>query len=341
MITAADLARLRIARTIFHDVPSRPRNVEGGPILADLETAIDARRAHILNTRITQVLGSKQAYSIRFSAAPANQVPFEIRNFTARNQGAVEFVQMSRRLAEYLYAQHTGATSPGLLCVMSITAGHKPGIAILKLERQEGAEIKFTGAEGHRVFSMDVLENLILTDKTRLFKSAAFLRGGPEDDQFELGACDSQGPEDMARFWMTYLGCELDEEPRVVTRRWFETSLEFANEQIVDPVTLNNFYEHLHSELNSNRQRVSPRQFIEDNLPPALRAPYTEFLQQHRVSLQAFTKDTSEIKARLRRRSFHTEHGISVVVPEQEQNLVNVRERQIVVNDHLVRIDNK
>jgi len=341
MITGTDLARLRIVRTIFHDVPSRPRNAEGGPILADLETAIDSRRAHILNTRITQVLGSKQAYSIRFSAVPATQVPAEIRDFTARNHSAEEFVQMSRRLAEYLYAQHTGATSPGLLCVMSITAGPKSGIAILKLERQEGAEIKFTGEEGHRVFNMDVLDNLILTDKTRLFKSAAFLRNGPADDQFELGACDSQGPEDVARFWMAYLGCELDEEPRVVTRRWFDASLEFANEHIVDPVTMNNFYEHLHSELNSNRRRVSPRQFIEDNLPPESRVSYTEFLRQNRVSLQAFTKDNSEIKTRLRRRSFHTEHGISVVVPEAEQNLVNVRERQIVVNDHLVRVDNK
>jgi len=341
MITGTDLARLRISHTIFHDVPSRPRRAEGAPILADLETAIDVRRAHILNTRITQVLASKQAYSIRFCAAPATQVPAEVRNFTSRDHTVEEFVQMSRRLATFLYAQHTGATSPGLLCVMSVTAGAKSGIAILKLERQEGAEIKFTGEEGHRVFNMDVLENLILTDKTRLFKSAAFLRNGPADDQFELGACDSQGPEDVARFWMTYLGCELHEEPRVITRRWFETSLEFANERIADPVAKNNFYEHLHSELNSNRRRVAPRQFIDDNLPPDLRAPYTEFMQQRRVSLHAFTKDNSDIKARLRRRAFHTEHGISVVVPEEEQELVNVRARQIVVNDLLVRVDNK
>jgi hypothetical protein len=48
MITGADLAGLKIVRTIFHDVPNRPRNFEGKPMLADLETRVDARREYIL-----------------------------------------------------------------------------------------------------------------------------------------------------------------------------------------------------------------------------------------------------------------------------------------------------
>ena len=42
MITAADLARLKIKRTIFHDVPNRPKILETKVILADLETKVDA-----------------------------------------------------------------------------------------------------------------------------------------------------------------------------------------------------------------------------------------------------------------------------------------------------------
>ena len=45
MIAAADLSRLRIAHMIFHDVPNKPRGVETAPILAEVETALDARRA--------------------------------------------------------------------------------------------------------------------------------------------------------------------------------------------------------------------------------------------------------------------------------------------------------
>src|SRR5260221_11735664 len=324
MITGADLARIRIVRTIFHDVPNRPRNYEGKPTLADLETTIDARREYILRTRVTQVLGSKQAYAVRFSGAPVTEVPKEIRAFTSQVHPGEEFVQMSRRLANDLFAQHTGATSPGLLCVMAVAAGAKSGVAVLKLERQEGAEIKFGGGEGKKGFDIDVLENLILTEDTRLFKSALFLRHGPGDDDFDLGACDSQGPEDVARFWLTYLGCVLAEEPRIMTRRWFDASVEFANAHILDPVAKNDFYEHLHSELKSNRKKVSPRDFIEQCLPKAMRVPYQDFLQQEEISLQAFTKDVVEIKNRLRRKSLHTKRGISVIVPEDEEARVNV-----------------
>jgi hypothetical protein len=339
MITGTDLARIKIVRTIFHDVPHRPRNYEGKPTLADLETTIDARREHVLRSRVTQVLGSSQAYSVRFSGAPVTEVPKEIRTFTGAAQTGEEFVQMSRRLANYLFAQHTGATSPGLLCVMAVTSGTKSGIAMLKLERQEGAEIKFGGEEGKKCFDIDVLDNLILTEDTRLFKSALFLRNGPTDDDFNLGACDSQGPEDVARFWLTYLGCVLSEEPRVVTRRWFNASVKFANEHITDPVAMNDFYEHLHSELKSNRTKVSPRNFIEQRLPKALRIPYQEYLQREKVSLQAFTKDVTEIKTRLRRKSLHTKSGISVTVPEDEESRVSVEAAQIVVNDSLERVD--
>jgi hypothetical protein len=344
MITAADLARLKINRIIFHDVPNRPKILETKVILADLETKIDIGKAKILYDRITQVLGSKHAYTMHFSPTPATKVPDEVRKYTSKGHTSEEFVAMSRELANYLFAQHTGATSPGLLCVMDVTVGTKRGLAILKLERQEGAEIKFSGEEGKRIFDFDVLENLILTDKTRLFKSALFVRHGAGDDDFDSHGCDSQGPgtsEDVARFWLTYLGCKLAEEPRVSTRKWFEASIAFANEQISDAVAKNDFYEHVHSELKSNRKNFSPRQFLEERVSAGLRTAFKQFLEEHQVSLQSFTKDISEIKTRLRRKAYHTAHGISVTVPEEEENLVKIKAEQIVVHDNLVSIDQK
>jgi len=44
---------------------------------------------------------------------------------------------------------------------------------------------------------------------------------------------------------------------------------------------------------------------------------------------------------RLRRKALHTEHGISVTVPEDEERLVTVKAEQIVVHDHLVSVDHK
>jgi hypothetical protein len=339
MITAADLAPIKIDRAIFHDVPKRPPKFEGKPTLADLETTLDAKRQHILRSRLTKVLGSKQAYAMRFSSSPRTEVPKEVRAFTSAKRSSEEFVAMSRTLAMQLFDMHTGATSPGLLCVMQVTSMAKSGVAILKLERQEGMEIKFSGEEGHKTFDLDVLENLILTEDTRLFKSALFLRNGPNDDDFDLGACDSQGPEDVARFWLSYLGSELAEEPRVITRQWYNASVEFVNSQIDDPVAINDFYECIHAELKSNRKKVSPREFIEEYVPKKLRVPYQDYLEKEHVSLHAFTKDVTEIKGRLRRKSLHTKNGIAVTIPEDQENRVEVGAEKIVVVDSLESVD--
>lgn len=167
---------------------------------------------------------------------------------------------------------------------------------------------------------------------------------GPGDSDFSAHGCDSQGPgtsEDVARFWLTYLGCQLAEEPRVSTRKWFDASLAFVNEQISDPVQKNDFYEHIHSELKSNRKNVSPQQFVQDYVSATLRVPYVQFLKAHNVSLHAFSKDVSEIKTRLRKKAFHTAHGISIVAPAEEEDLVKIKRDQIVVKDSLVSIDHK
>ena len=58
---------------------------------------------------------------------------------------------------------------------------------------------------------MSVLNDLELTDGTRLFKSAMFIPTGNGEDDFRASACDNQhnvlSADDLARFWMRFLGC--------------------------------------------------------------------------------------------------------------------------------------
>lgn len=257
----------------------------------------------------------------------------------------MQFVEMSKRLAAFLFEQHTGATSPGLLCVIDVASGSRSGLVLLKLEREEGAELKPREENGKRVFDMSLLDNLILTEGTRLFKTALFLRTGPEADDFEAAACDSQWTvatsSDVARFWLRFLGCRFVEEPRVSTEKWFEATIQFANEHVADPVVKNDLYEHLHSELKSNRKTVSPRKFIEECLPDSYRTSYEGLLTSRGVSLQAFPKDIADIKNRLRKRAYHTEKGVSVIVPEEQAEVVEVAKQRIVVHDQLASVDRR
>jgi hypothetical protein len=343
MFESTQLAKLKVERVIFHDVPNRPKGAAMLPVLSDLETQVDAKRAEMLRTRMVQVLGSKSAYPVVFAAEIGSLVPAEVRAYTKGTRTSETFVEMSKRLANSLFEHHTGANSRGLLCVIDVVMGNHRGLAVLKLEREEGAELKLHEKNGMRTFDMSVLDNLILTEGTRLFKTGLFIRTGISDSDFEAVACDSQWTVatsgDVARFWLQYLGCRFTQEPRVSTEKWFDATVRFTNEVIQDPVLKNDLYEHLYSELKSNRKSVTPKRFIEDCVPGEYRKPYESFLKERGVALTPFQKDTADIKPRLRRRSFHTTKGVSVTVPEEEAQLVEIAKQKIVVHDELLSID--
>src|SRR5260370_432919 len=84
MMTNADLAKIKIHKTIFHDVPKRPRGETTAPVLADLETKVDAKRESMLRRRIIQGLDSKSAYQIEFDPATASKVPQEVQSYTSK-----------------------------------------------------------------------------------------------------------------------------------------------------------------------------------------------------------------------------------------------------------------
>lgn len=345
MITSKQLATLEIRRVIFHDVPQRLKGDVTQPTLSEVETEVDATRKVRLKTKLIRVIGSKSAYPICFDPNSASPTPGEIRPFTQQQSGAEQFVATSQKLAKYLFEQQHGGISPGLLCVLDVAAGGLPGVVLMKLEREEGARVELTDRDGKKTFAMSVLDNLVLTDGTRLFKSAMFLRTGKGDDDFLASACEGQlyvtSSDDMARFWLRFLGCMFVAEPRVATERFYESALRSINKLITDPVQKNDVYEHLHSQLKAARKRFSPRSFIEEYVPSDYQKAFREHLESEGVSLASFSKDLSDIASRLRRRAWHTVHGATVSVPADDAELIEVKEEQIVVNDTLLAVEHK
>ena len=248
----------------------------------------------------------------------------------------------SQSLARTLFEYQTGAMSSGLLTVLDCALDGRASFVILKLEREEGAQLEQGTRDGRRTYEMSVLENLVLTDGTRLFKSALFWRISKELSDIEGVACDDQrsfgSTDELAKFWMQFIGCRVKEDPRVATKRFFEVAVNYVNDVVTDPVEKNTIYEHVVSELKSQKKHLSPKRFIEEYLPPEHQQPFTDFLIEHRVVLRQFDLDTSAIERRLRRRSFHTTKGATVTVPVDDPTIVEVQAERIVVNDAVVKV---
>jgi hypothetical protein len=96
-------------------------------------------------------------------------VPPEARTLTKPKCDTKTFIESSQSLANYLFEQHTGAISPGPLCVIDATAKGLPAVILMKLERERGAELQLSGEPGHRTFEMSVLNDLVLTDGSQLW----------------------------------------------------------------------------------------------------------------------------------------------------------------------------
>jgi len=225
---------------------------------------------------------------------------------------------------------------------MDCTVDGRPAFGILKLEREGGLQLEQGVRDGRRTYDMSVLENLVLTDGTRLFKSALFVKTGSDLGDFDGVACDDQRPsgstDELAQFWMRFLGCRLKEEPRVSTKKFFEIAVRYVNDVVIDPVEKNTIYEHVVSELKSQKKNFSPKRFIEEYLPPEHQQAFTDFLGEHHVPLRQFTLDISAIERRLRRRSFHTSKGVTVTVPVDDPTIVEVEAERIVVNDTVTKV---
>ena len=247
---------------------------------------------------------------------------------------------MSQRLATHLHQMQNRTISPGLLCVIDIVVEGRHGLVVMKLEREQGAQLELEQARNGRThFSMSVLDNLVLTGGTKLYKTAAFLRTGPNDDDFDMSACDSQhrvlDSTEMARFWLAYIGCIVEEDARVTTSKFFNTTIEFANSFVTDLADKTHIYESLNTELRSNKRDIVPRDFVRDFVPPDLQRACIEYLEERHVPLRTFVKDIEDVRSALRRLTYLSEGGVRVSVPEGQDELVVVDEARIVVNDRL------
>lgn len=342
MLTNNQLATMTLRHAIFHDVPNQRGDGGGQVTLATDVTPIDAERRRLLRSKLIRSLDSAHAYGMVFQSQPASTVPGFVREITATGYDKAKFIAASQGMAQHLFQVQSGAVSPGLLCVIDIVIDNRHGLVLMKLEREQGAELKMKEEGGKTHFEMSVLDSLVLTGNTRLFKGAAFLRTGPGDDDFEMTACDNQhNPTDtneMARFWQKYLGCDLEEAPRVSTSKFFNATLEFENSQVADPELQTVIYESLHSELRSATPTFSPRTFLAEHVPVPARHELIAYLEGKHVSMANFPKDIQDIRGSLRRLTYISVEGVRVVAPEGRGELVRVEEEQIVVNDRLSRI---
>ncbi len=305
-------SNLLIETLIIHEIPQAlAAQKEEHLSLSAGAAPVGQDELNFFRERVTQSLDGHGVAS-RFSDTAQSPVPASVMALLA--DGAA-LVPESQAIATYLYQQQPGNSPEGLLAVMLGRVDQDKAIAVMKLQKQAGLQVTpTTTASGQPTLTVEILDELMLTDRTRVFKVAVFLvdsdgvlHGTASDEQ--LGSNASGG---VAAFFMNTLGCVPAESPAVLTKRFFDEVGAFINESVSDDATKLRYAEALRTEIASHVAAIEPSRFIAAHIDPPDRDHLEAHLRDRDVPLAAFPKDAQGVQPRLNRRTLRTRRGVSV-----------------------------
>jgi hypothetical protein len=188
-------------------------------------------------------------------------------------------------------------------------AGGNDCLAVLKLERERGVHFAITQADGRNILDLELLRDLTLTDKTKVYKTALLapdhggLAGFVADDQRGIAT----GKQVATFFLSRFLGCMPRVPAALMTYELVKAANESFNEDVSSPERRGRYQVAMLAALQSNVADIRPRTFASENLKPEDRKPFLERVRKAGIDPDvAFEKDTSRIKVSRFRMTFES-----------------------------------
>jgi hypothetical protein len=207
LVDRGDLDNFVVREAVVHYIPTERDDPGDEVFLTDSAIKLDAGLKRYFETKIVERLTEKGLDVIGDpdgALTVANAV-------AATNSRDTNLVASSQEIARHLAAVQSTKVSPsGLLAVVSGMAGGKDCLALLKLERERGIHFAIRQVGGRNLLDLELLRDLTLTDKTRVYKTALL---APEDGSIAGFVADDQrgirtGIQVATFFLSRFLGCK-------------------------------------------------------------------------------------------------------------------------------------
>jgi hypothetical protein len=310
-------------QVIVHDIPEHRTGEAGpGPLLSDLVDPLVGDLRDYFQGKIRDTLLDK-GHLVQRDPEGQSGAPELIAK---QLRGETGLLDSSRQLAEQLYKTQSGRNSTGLLVVLSGAATGKSALAVMKLERQQGVRVmREMISNGQLHFNMSHLRDLMLDERTRVFKAGLFTLAA--DGSVEGVVSDEQRGskrDGVATFFLSkFLGCELSGDAQAITKVFFTTTLTWINERIDDPDSQAKYLLALIAEMNSEDRDIDPGEFARRNLDLEDGKEFLQYLAASGVPVTVFEKDINLIKPQLRMMRINIENNIVVLVPPDQADKVS------------------
>lgn len=339
----SNLVNLVVDNLILHDVPKKfsKCHIKENPdaafediIFSDAPTEFDIALIKFFRERISSTIGSSSAFEVEFDPAlsenktqQAMKQYFEVGSASSFPLNEPDAIQITQNIAKYLHEVQTARNPGGILLFIPCHDQQKHGLAILKVEREEGVRIQQNVTEqGKTIFNAQHIKDLLLTNKTKLFKIVLFYQ---KDDAIIGFVCDQQQGvfrnREVADFFLTsFLGCKLKEEPHVSTKKFFEAATQFINGETLTNAEKLDVRTHLISELTNNLPTVNIQTFAQMALPSGKTQVFMDTMTNNNIPT-FFSKNTELIADKIKKVKYELECGIKITGTEEAvKNNMNI-----------------
>lgn len=162
----------------------------------------------------------------------------------------------------------------------------------------------------------------MMTGKTKVFKAGLFWQEGTTFDSVRGMISDKQrgsrGNNGVANFFLkSFLGCCLQEAPKITTKNFFVASENFINNEVDDSAKKARYEIALLAMLNNQEDTIKPRQFVEQNFEVCDRQRLIKYLDGSEVPTDSFPKDVELIQSNLKQVCMQFSSGMRVLGPPQ------------------------
>jgi len=315
MAKRIDLSSITIEKIIVHDIPKHKKSdLSEQPNYSNKESALSDGLKLFFKDKVIQALGSDKSLKICFddnSISPVSWITGEILK-----QTDINFIEQSKLLAKHLFEIQVGSNAAGILVVILGKVNNFNTLIVLKLEMDRGAQLTIDAETGS--YSIEEVKNLMLTQKTKIYKVSLFIAKTDFKSKFDGILMDYQinikvKKEVQTWFMERFLGCIAFEDPKITTQKFYNLTRAFIETQN-DDILKAKYLQDLNSYVQKNSSTLNPKEFADDYLVNTEdKNSYKNFLESKNFRFGNFQKDLSQIDRQVRRIMITFENDISVI----------------------------
>ena len=311
-----ELHTILIEKIIVHDIPKHKKDdLSIEPNYSQKESKLTDRLSNFFKTKVVEALRSDRAFKICFDADNDESPISWLAKESLESDGSLLVVH-SKAIAQFLFKIQVGINPASILVVIHGKVNGCNALFILKLEMDKGAQLTLDPKT--KSYDIQEVENLMLTQKTKIFKVAMFILRSDFKSHYDGLIMDYQidtkaKKEITTWFIDKFLGCRAFEDPKVVTQKFYNLTKAFID-TLDSPITRAKYIQDLNSYIQKNSATINPKEFADDYLTSTgHRNNYKNFLESKKFRFTTSPKDTSQINRQVKKIVVMFENDISII----------------------------